>query len=542
MPRASSSRSIKHVRTQEPEENGLRELDEETSAVQLVSFLTGYDTRHGDDEEGIDGSDEDGRGEDGSEDDFDEDVDDDDDETEATPTKRAKVGLVGPSGSGRGTPRSTPTKPRKTPTPRKPKISITAQEEGPAGFIRPSKSDAYFLSTSRSSRTSGNSYSALVNPLSQAQYEKYTSSARSLGKCKDVIHALQERLTERFDQWELEMEEGFNLLFYGYGSKRRILNRFMTDRLASRGHCVVVNGLFPRLGIRDLLNQIEDTLSISQDIPTPPTATTPLERSTHRIYSHFLPSDAIPTDRQRDYNLASAPLYLVIHNIDSPTLRTPRSLAILSLLACSPNIHLIASFDHVHTPLLFSSSLTDTPPHDYTAGSWTGEPPTSRGFNWIYHNATTFDDYDLELSYKRLSASLTNLGGITSSSTGGISEEGALQILRSVPPMALRLLKLLLTKQLSALPPDPKTHTAHPSSLTAPVFALDNDILQRLSREKFIAREDERYNALMGEFKDHGLVVEVPTDAEGRMGRWIWVPLGKAAVERVLETMQEVEV
>ena len=46
----------------------------------------------------------------------------------------------------------------------------------------------------------------------------------------------------------------------------------------------------------------------------------------------------------------------------------------------------------------------------------------------------------------------------------------------------------------------------------------------------------------MGEFKDHGLVVEAGTDGEGRTGRWVWVPLGKAAIERVMETLEEVEV
>jgi origin recognition complex subunit 2 len=542
-----AARPSKRARRQStPEADAEDGLEGHASASHLVSFLTGYDnhnpSRDSDGEEEDDDEEHERGGHDSDDDDDEEDEEEDMDE--ATPMKRGKTGLIGTPGS-RATPRSTPSKPRKTPTPRKPKAAATptqARNDGDAGFIRPSKSDAYFLSTSRSAKTSGNSYSALVRPLSQAQYEKYASYARSKGKAKAVVQDLEDGLVDRFEQWSLELEQGFNLMTYGFGSKRKTLNRFATDVLCKKGHCVIVNGHFPQIGIRDVLSQIEDAISIPQDIPVPSSANTPLERAVYRCYAHFLPPEAVPRGKTSTWPVAAVPLYLIIHNIDSPTLRTPRSLGILSLLACSPNIHIIASFDHLHTPLLFSATQTNTPPHQYPPGGWSGTPLASRGFNWIYHNLTTFDDYDVELTYQRLSASSTTLGGITSSSAGGISEEGALQILKSVPPMALRLIKLLLSKQLSALPPEPSSHTAHPLAATAPVFALDNDIMQRLSREKFIAREEERYNALMGEFKDHGLVVEAPVDQEGRTGRWIWVPLGKAAVERVLDTMSEVDV
>jgi len=534
MPVAPGSRLAKRARVKPDVE-----ADDEgpgVSASHVVSFLTGLDDHNGGDEDEEDDEGEgdgDGDGEDGSDA---SPVEDADEDASATPTKRAKQGLVGKS-----TPRSTPTKQRKTPTPRKAELVVAPGDQDGVGIIRPSKSDAYFLSTSRSARTSGNSYSALVKPLSQAQYEKYASSARSKGKSRAILSELQDRLAMRFPQWQMELEEGFNLIFYGFGSKRRLLNRFVTERLSKSGHCVVINGHFPQMSIREIFSRIEDTLSIPQDIPVPLSATTPLDRAVHRIYSYFLPPSALPTGKRKSQPSATAPLFIIIHKIDSPALRTPRSLSILSLLASSPRIRLIASFDHLHTPLLFSLSLTMSAPHAYAPESWTGTPPPSRGFNWIYHNATTYDDYDLELTYQRLSATSSSLG-ITSTSDGGISEEGALQILRSVPPMALRLLKLLLLKQLSALPPQPSSHTAHPGAPTAPIFAVDNDILQTLSREKFIAREEERYNALMGEFKDHGLVVEAGMDGEGRTGRWIWVPLGKATIERVLETMGEVEV
>lgn len=520
MARAGPSRRSRAI--SEEDEDGPRQ---EASASHLVSFLTGYDDRHPSDQEGS--SDEDRQ--DGSDDDLEE--EDEEEDMDATPTKRAKTGLVGTS-----TPRSARSTPKSKRTPRKAATPKELPKEGDPGFVRPTKSDAYFFAMSRSSRTSGNSYSALVKPLSQAQYERYTSKARATGKSKEEVESLQEGYSERFDQWEAELDEGFDLMVYGFGSKRRVLNRFVREKLARRGHCVVVNGHFPGTNIRDVLGNVEDSLGIPQDVPVPLSGT-PLEKLANRIYGYFVPTHAL----SRKNSSAEAPLYLVIHNIDSPGMRSPRALGVLALLASNPRIHLVASFDHVHTPLLFPASMSHKPKHYYAKGEYKGVPQSSRGFNWIYHNVTTFDDYDVELTYQRLSAS-TTLGGITSSHTGGISEEGALQILKSVPPMALRLFKLLLTKQLDALPPDPTLHTAHPAAQVAPVFGIDNDTLQRLSREKFIAREEERYNALMGEFKDHGLVVEAQGDVEGRTGRWDWIPLGKAALERVLETMHEVEV
>ncbi|WVR03531.1 hypothetical protein IAU60_000523 [Kwoniella sp. DSM 27419] len=522
----------------------LREDDDEPSASHLVSFLTGYADHHssgsssGDDRDGFElPSDDD-------EEDEEEERDPDEEDEPTTPGRRAKTGLVGTSTSRKTTPRKrkgskTPgggVTPRKTPSKKRlDPLELEAADQ--QGIIRLSKADRYFVHAGRPQRSSGNSYSLLEQPLSQAQYDRYTSeSSEARARLRPP-----EAYEERYDQWLAELDAGYGLMFYGFGSKRLAVNRFAKSRLASRGHLVVINGHFPQLSIRDMLSSVEDTLSAPQDIPIPASSNSnPIERSAHRIYSYFLPLEAIHPSKRKQHAISDKDLYLVMHNIDSPSLRTPRSVSTLSLLASSPRIKIISTFDHLHTPLLFSPSLNNTPPHTYPPGGWTGTPHTDRGFNWIYHNMTTYAPYDLELSYLRLSAASSHLS--LSSSTSGISEEGALQILRSVPPMAARLLKLLLTKQLSNLPPDAKHHTAYAATQIAPVFAIDNDIMQAAAKEKFIAREEERYDALIGEFRDHGLVVEAQVDPEGRTGRWIWVPLGKAAVERVLETMQEVEV
>lgn len=484
-----------------PKTDSAAAADDEPSASHLVSFLTSYTDRYDEREHG---SDSDSGSSDGEkDDDFDDQADeDDDDEEPATPMR----GLVGTPGR-RKTPATTPRR-RAATTPRKPKTPKKVEQED-EGFLRTSRADRYFMQATKGSRTSGMSYSALARPLSQAEYESVVNGAR--GKSKAVQKNLDD-LARYFPQWAAELETGFNLLLYGYGSKRRLVNRFAKDTLNDLGDVVVVNGTFPGIGLKDVLGALEARLSLSEDVPAPIDAS-PLERSAYRVY--------------QSYRSGVDHLYMIIHNIDAPGMKAPKSLSALSLLASCPGIHIIATFDHVNTPLLFSATLANAAPHKPSDG----EIPASRGFNWIYHSVATFDDYDVELSYARLS-SRAALG----QSTGTISEEGALQILHSVPPMAARLLKLILLKQL-----DNGDGPLMGVGGAAPAYALDVDLVQKAARDKFIAREEERFNALLGEFKDHGLVVTAELDAEGRQGRWAWVPLPRAAIERILEEMKNVE-
>ncbi|EDV19549.1 uncharacterized protein TRIADDRAFT_61999 [Trichoplax adhaerens] len=64
---------------------------------------------------------------------------------------------------------------------------------------------------------------------------------------------------KKFNWWMSELWEGFNLLFYGLGSKRTLLEQFRAVLLQSYPH-LVVNGYFPNMSIKNILN------SITQDI------------------------------------------------------------------------------------------------------------------------------------------------------------------------------------------------------------------------------------------------------------------------------------
>ena len=57
----------------------------------------------------------------------------------------------------------------------------------------------------------------------------------------------------------LLLEENFNLVFFGLGSKRGLLVDFQTRMLADK-NVVVVNGFFPSVTIKQILNSITSEL------------------------------------------------------------------------------------------------------------------------------------------------------------------------------------------------------------------------------------------------------------------------------------------
>ncbi|KAJ9110695.1 hypothetical protein QFC19_001524 [Naganishia cerealis] len=542
-----------------------------------------------------DGEEEDWEGDEEEDEEEDEDGEADDyDSPLATP--RSKRGLVGSS-----TPRSSPaggTPAHRSPvagstprsrvgkaairTPRQQQRKMPAWMIDPSlpGFVRPTAADAYFLAASRPKRKRVEDEGPVGNQLEEKDTamlgtpHRSAKRAAALGGGAVVIKHAEQLLTlqdrreallkhhrTQYAEWRSLLLSGqHNLIFSGHGSKREMLQEFMTTALQPYGHCISINGLYPGLKIRDVLVEIAMAFPGVEQCPVTDLLTRGIDKLAHKIYTYFLPTAAVPATsctrtptqaKTPAFETSSKPLFLLLHNIDGPGMRTERSLDILSLFASSPGIYLITSFDHVHTPILFSTTLNNTPKHQYKQGGWTGMPPLTRGFNWAWIHASTYAPYTLEMEYVRQNAAYAGkvLAGdqdLTAShggSSGDVTEEGALRILASVPPMAKRLFKLLATKQLAAIPSDPRLIKAFPvaNAVNAPPFAIDSDILQALAKDKFIAREEERYNTQLTEYKDHGIIVEHTLDAEGRSSRWLWIPFSKEVLVRIVNTLQDVE-
>jgi origin recognition complex subunit 2 len=406
-------------------------------------------------------------------------------------------------------------------TRRRRKVNAVASANGThSALIVQTAFDAYFTQSSARAQTSTNVFSSLVPPLTTDEYAEAVASASTRPGLKPMQPSLlsepsRDLLFSRFLQ---EMTEGFNLLLYGFGSKRRVLNHFATDYCSKAGYVVVANGFQPDFTIKDLLTSIENIPRISSlDV-----SSTAIESQAKRIYDFFAES----TQKRR--------LYIIIHNIDAAPLRSAKAKSCLSLLALNPRIHIVASIDHINAPLIWSSSEISARKQEVPTS---GAVP-SRGFAWLWHDLTTLASYDFELAYAdRSSISGAHGGGArrkndaSVQNTAAMTETAALHILASVTQKAQKLFVLMGTKQLESI-----EEAGDTASSDLQQFVIGYDFLFTTSRDNFIASNDTALRSLLGEFRDHSLVVAGQAMSGG--GEVLWIPLRKERLANVLRSLQ----
>ncbi|TFK60246.1 ORC2-domain-containing protein [Pluteus cervinus] len=436
-----------------------------------------------------------------------------------------------------------------------------------SGLIVPTNFDAYFTHIAARSQTSTNVFTHLIPPLTQDEYTEAISKALpQLNALSDKYKPalLEEPIRSQvFRRFMFELREGFNILCYGYGSKRQVLNDFAKRFCSKDGNVVVVNGFQPDLNFRNVLQAVETNVPGVAERDIPPGSSSALENQAKRIYD-FLWEDAhAKKSKVKD-------LYFVIHNIDAPALRTQKVKSCLALLALHPRIHIIASIDHINAPLLWSTTEASTRKPDLSSSS----PPVNpaRGFNWLYHDLTTLHPYDFELTFAdRTSLSGAHggppkrkdggMGGGGAGGAGGgtmFSETAALHILASVTQKAKKLFELMANKQLESIDAvgaaaedggdgvgDGQTKTGssrqqqqQQQTVTAQqqmpeLHGIGYDALFNMARDEFIATNDTALRSLLGEFRDHGLVMTATggTTAGGAGaaggGEVLWIPMRK---------------
>ncbi|KAJ7487811.1 origin recognition complex, subunit 2 [Mycena latifolia] len=373
--------------------------------------------------------------------------------------------------------------------------------------------DAYFALSAAKASTSSNIFSSLIQPLSAEEYAE-SIAVDSLGsKHLQSSILLEPARSTLFSQLLCELNEGFNLVCYGFGSKRNLLNQF-ASQCSKVGHVVIVNGFQPELSLKDMLSSIESIRGIT----ALPLASSTVESQARRIYDFFSQS---PKQRH---------LYLVVHNIDSFLVRTSKAKACLSLLALHPHIHLISSIDHINSPLLWSSSEVSSRKDGFVAPGKT--PP--RGFAWLWHDLTTLAPYDFELSFAdrtsvtgALARKQRDVGAALPSGTA-MSQTAAQHILASVTERAQKLFKLMGQHQLESI------DDGDPTVDGLQQFAIPYDVLFPLARDNFIATSDTAMRPLLAEFRDHGLVVAAQGSSGGEV---LWVPLRKERLSAIVKSL-----
>ncbi|NXN34609.1 ORC2 protein, partial [Nycticryphes semicollaris] len=259
------------------------------------------------------------------------------------------------------------------------------------------------------------------------------------------IKELNQQHESLFSKWMLQLHLGFNIVLYGLGSKRDLLEKFRTSMLQDSVH-LVVNGYFPSITVRSVLNSIT-------------------EEVLDHIGTFRSPLDQLEFIIKRFKEDSSLELYVLIHNLDSQMLRGEKCQQILAQLSSLPSIYLIASIDHINAPLMWDQAKLSL-------------------YNWLWYETTTFSPYVEETSYEN---------SLLVQQSGSLALSSVTHVLRSLTLNARGIFRLLARYQL-----ENKDNPSYPG--------LSFQDFYQQCREAFLVNSDLTLRAQLTEFRDHKLI------------------------------------
>ena len=315
--------------------------------------------------------------------------------------------------------------------------------------------DYFTAHTEKAGPTSDHTLSRLSRPrLEQATVQSALKNIATHFR-DDCLRLLEEH-RQLYPYWLLQMHSGFNILLYGLGSKKMVMEDFCKSCLSETCH-LVVNGYFPGLTLKQVLSRISsDLLDHSGSFKS-------LTEHAQFIHSTFEKQQS----RERGSGKTTPELFMIVHNIDGPMLRHERAQAALSILASSKSIHFLASVDHINSALLWDHAKVSR-------------------FNWAWHDVTTFEIYREETSYEN---------SLLVRQTGSLALSSLTHVLQSLTTNARGIFELLARHQLEGAAERERGYQG-----------LSFAECYRRCRERFLVNSDLTLRAQLTEFVDHKLV------------------------------------
>ncbi|NXR61894.1 ORC2 protein, partial [Rhadina sibilatrix] len=289
------------------------------------------------------------------------------------------------------------------------------------------------------------------------------------------IRDLNKQHESLFSKWMLQLHLGFNIVLYGLGSKRDLLEKFRTSLLQDSVH-LVVNGYFPSITVRSILNSIT-------------------EEVLDHIGTFRSPLDQLEFITKRFKEDSSLELYVLIHNLDSQMLRGERSQQILAQLSSLPSIYLIASIDHINAPLMWDQAKLSL-------------------YNWLWYETTTFNPYVEETSFEN---------SLLVQQSGSLALSSLTHVLHSLTLNARGIFRLLAQHQL-----EKKDNPSYPG--------LSFQDFYQQCREAFLVNSDLTLRAQLTEFRDHKLI-RTKRGADGV--EYLLIPVDDSTLTDFLEKEDE---
>ncbi|GBG70537.1 hypothetical protein CBR_g6665 [Chara braunii] len=289
-----------------------------------------------------------------------------------------------------------------------------------------------------------------------------------------------------YGRWRTRLRCGFSLLFYGFGSKKALLESFAASVLTD-GSAIVVNGYLPSVNIKHVLTTVAETLfeqMYGGDDYSRGATKAKLSAITQS-------TDSILTFIELAGISGHHFVYLILHNIDGPAMRSADVQEALSQVAACKAVHVVASVDHIHAPLLWDRQMS------------------SGRFNWWWQHTPTYAPYTLETAY---------IPPLLAARGAEQTARSAIVVLQSLTPNARSVFNVLANQQLS-----------QPDEAGLPMSRL-----YTLCREQFLVSSEMTLRTHLTEFRDHELV-RTRRGCDGQ--DCLYIPLPADAIRRLLSDM-----
>lgn len=328
-----------------------------------------------------------------------------------------------------------------------------------------------------------------IDPVDEQELRAAASGLET--KHEKEISALLNSYRSSYSKWVFELRCGFNLLMYGFGSKKALIEDFASSALTECA-VVVVNGYLQSINIKQVVIALAEVLwdQLKSTGRTPsrnlPKVQQPFNSKTMDDLLSFL--DGSRAEEQSDCSVC-----VVVHNIDGPGLREPDTQQYLARVAACSHVRMVASMDHVNAPLLWDKKMVHAQ------------------FNWCWYHVPTFAPYKFEGIFYPL---------ILAHGSTAQSAKTAVIVLESLTPNAQNVFKVVAEHQL-----------AHPDEEG---IAINN--LYTTCRERFLVSSLVTLNSHLTEFKDHELL-KTRRHSDGH--DCFYIPLSSDAIEKLLQDLSQ---
>lgn len=332
--------------------------------------------------------------------------------------------------------------------------------------------------------TAGSTPFTRVAELSHAEYVGIVQDQPA--RVREVSETLEHSFSKYYAQWALELDTGFSNLFYGIGSKRRLIMDFL-EWWDPDGTVIVANGYNPATTLKEIVK------TATVGVVDPESAASWPRQPSERIP---LLLNWLENTKQR--------LILVIHNLDGHSLRDDKARVFLSRIAESPWVTIVASVDHINSPLLYSENQR-----------------TAMNFCW--HHTPTLAPYTLETAYENV------LGlGRNQSAMGA---RGVGYVLQSLTSNARALFQNLVTAQYEKMV---GLGIDDPNTIGAVQHGIPMDELYDRCVRDFVVSSELNFKVLLTEFFEHKMAERL----KNRQGREIvFVPYALDELQQIIEDM-----